>query len=137
MEDGAGKTRNVETYNYEKFFDAMAAANTDKWDNDMFTTYDGDGMDNYPGQTGLIHSMRSTRRMTVIRIIHWRMSMELIQIIPQVETEILPSSRSSGSGNISSEQLKIQRTIIQRRMICQIPHLQRMHYIMRHMIMTT
>lgn len=50
MEDGAGKTRNVETYNYEKFFDAMAAANTDKWDNDMFTTYDGDGMDNYPGQ---------------------------------------------------------------------------------------
>lgn len=45
IEDGAGKTRQVETYNYEKFFDAMAAANTDKWDNDMWASNK-----NYPGQ---------------------------------------------------------------------------------------
>ena len=50
VEDGAGETREVEQYNYEKFFDAIAAANTDKWDNDMYTTYDGHGMENYPGQ---------------------------------------------------------------------------------------
>lgn len=45
IEDGAGKTREVEIYNYEKFFDAMIAANTDKWDNDMYTS-----TKNYPGQ---------------------------------------------------------------------------------------
>lgn len=45
MEDGAGKTREVEEYNYEKFFDAMAAANNDKWDNDMYSS-----TKNYPGQ---------------------------------------------------------------------------------------
>lgn len=45
IEDGAGKTREVETYNYEKFFDAMAAANNDKWDNDMWAS-----KKNYPGQ---------------------------------------------------------------------------------------
>lgn len=32
MEDGAGKTRQVEQYNYEKFFDAIQTANHDKWD---------------------------------------------------------------------------------------------------------
>lgn len=32
MEDGAGKTRNVEGYNYEKFYDAIWVANTHKWD---------------------------------------------------------------------------------------------------------
>lgn len=31
-EDGAGKTREVECYNYEKFFDAVQTANHDKWD---------------------------------------------------------------------------------------------------------
>lgn len=45
IEDGAGKTRQVETYNYEKFFDGMKAANTDKWDNDMYAS-----TKNYPGQ---------------------------------------------------------------------------------------
>ena len=32
MEDGAGKTRTIIAYNYEKFFDAMRTANFDKWD---------------------------------------------------------------------------------------------------------
>ena len=32
VEDGAGETITTFTYNYEKFFDAIAAANTDKWD---------------------------------------------------------------------------------------------------------
>ena len=45
IEDGADKTREVEQYNYEKFFDAMSAANTDKWDNDMYSS-----KKNYPGQ---------------------------------------------------------------------------------------
>ena len=45
VEDGSGKTREVEQYNYEKFFDAMSAANTDKWDNDMYSS-----KKNYPGQ---------------------------------------------------------------------------------------
>lgn len=45
VEDGAGATREVEQYNYEKFFDAIAAANTDKWDNDMYAS-----TQNYPGQ---------------------------------------------------------------------------------------
>ena len=30
------KTRYVEEYNYEKFFDAINSANADKWDNDMY-----------------------------------------------------------------------------------------------------
>jgi len=50
VEDGAGTTRDIEQYNYEKFFDAIAAANEDKWDNDMHTTYTGTEMKNYPGQ---------------------------------------------------------------------------------------
>jgi len=49
MEDGTG-TRNVEQYNYEKFFDAILAANTDIWDDDMHSTYTGSSMSNYPGQ---------------------------------------------------------------------------------------
>lgn len=32
MEDGAGKTRRVEGYNYDKFFEAIRTANHDKWD---------------------------------------------------------------------------------------------------------
>lgn len=32
MEDGAGKTRRVEGYNYDKFFEAVRTANHDKWD---------------------------------------------------------------------------------------------------------
>lgn len=50
MEDGAGGDRQVELYNYEKFFDAINTANTDIWDNDMHSTYTGTSMDNYPGQ---------------------------------------------------------------------------------------
>lgn len=50
MEDGAGAAHQVEQYNYEKFFDAIAAANADIWDNDMHTTYTGFSMGNYPGQ---------------------------------------------------------------------------------------
>lgn len=50
IEDGAGKTRTVNGYNYEKFFDAMNVANTDKWDDDMHTTFTGTAMNNYPGQ---------------------------------------------------------------------------------------
>ena len=34
-----------QVYDYKKFFDAMAAANTDKWDDDMFSSDK-----NYPGQ---------------------------------------------------------------------------------------
>lgn len=49
IENGTGTT-SVEMYNYEKFFDAIQAANTDIWDNDMYSTYDGNGMKNYPGQ---------------------------------------------------------------------------------------
>lgn len=59
IEDGTS-TRTVQTYNYEKFFDAIAAANTDKWDDDIETcTFNYDGYDtpvgkismqNYPGQ---------------------------------------------------------------------------------------
>lgn len=49
-EDGAGAGRQTETYNYEKFFDAIYAANTDIWDNDMHSTYTGTAMNNYPGQ---------------------------------------------------------------------------------------
>lgn len=50
MEDGAGATREIETYNYEKFFDAIHAANVDIWDDDMHSTFTGDSMKNYPGQ---------------------------------------------------------------------------------------
>ena len=32
MEDGAGQTREVKSYNYDKFFDALQTANHDKWD---------------------------------------------------------------------------------------------------------
>ncbi len=32
MEDGDGQTREVENYNYDKFFDALQTANHDKWD---------------------------------------------------------------------------------------------------------
>ena len=45
VEDGAGKTREIQTYNYKKFFDAINAANTDKWDDDMYSSDK-----NYPGQ---------------------------------------------------------------------------------------
>ena len=45
-----GTTREVEMYNYEKFFDAIHAANTDIWDDDMHSTFTGDAMKNYPGQ---------------------------------------------------------------------------------------
>ena len=45
VEDGAGKTREIQTYNYKKFFDAINAANTDKWDDDMHSSDK-----NYPGQ---------------------------------------------------------------------------------------
>lgn len=50
MEDGAGATKEIETYNYEKFFDAIHAANVDIWDDDMHSTFTGDSMKNYPGQ---------------------------------------------------------------------------------------
>lgn len=49
VEDGHG-TRETETYNYEKFFDAVKAANTDVWDGDMHSTFNGTAMKNYPGQ---------------------------------------------------------------------------------------
>ena len=59
IEDGTS-TRTEQTYNYEKFFDAIAAANTDKWDDNIDTcTFNYDGYDtpvgkismqNYPGQ---------------------------------------------------------------------------------------
>ena len=45
VEDGAGQTREIQTYNYKKFFDAINAANTDKWDDDMHSSDK-----NYPGQ---------------------------------------------------------------------------------------
>ena len=45
-----GTTREVEMYNYEKFFDAIHAANTDIWDDDMHSTFTVDAMKNYPGQ---------------------------------------------------------------------------------------
>ncbi|MSS36470.1 hypothetical protein [Clostridium porci] len=50
MEDGAGATREVELYNYEKFFDAIHAANLDIWDDDMHSSFTGTSMKNYPGQ---------------------------------------------------------------------------------------
>ena len=60
MEDGAGNTVTVDQYNYEKFFDAIAAANTDKWDDHIATcTFNYNGYDTpvgkismqaYPGQ---------------------------------------------------------------------------------------
>lgn len=50
VEDGAGKTRKIRSYNYEKFFAAVDMANKDKWDDDMHTTFTGTGMTNYPGQ---------------------------------------------------------------------------------------
>ncbi len=59
IEDGTS-TRTEQTYNYEKFFDAIAAANTDKWDDNIDScTFNYDGYDtpvgkismlNYPGQ---------------------------------------------------------------------------------------
>lgn len=49
VEDGTG-TISHEAYNYEKFFDAIQAANTDIWDDDMYSTFTGDSMSNYPGQ---------------------------------------------------------------------------------------
>ena len=49
MEDNDA-TREAEMYNYEKFFDAIAAANADIWDDDMHSTFTGDSMANYPGQ---------------------------------------------------------------------------------------
>ena len=41
MEDGDGQTREVENYNYDKFFDALQTANHDKWDkvNDDSTSF--------------------------------------------------------------------------------------------------
>lgn len=50
MEDGTAAGRRAELYNYEKFFDAIAAANADIWDNDMRSTFTGSSMANYPGQ---------------------------------------------------------------------------------------
>lgn len=50
VEDGAGKTRKIRSYNYEKFFAAIDVANKDKWDDDMHTTFTGTSMNNYPGQ---------------------------------------------------------------------------------------
>lgn len=49
IENGTSLTE-IQSYNYEKFFDAINAANADKWDDDMHTTYTGDSMKNYPGQ---------------------------------------------------------------------------------------
>ena len=49
IEDGT-ELINHEAYNYEKFFDAIRAANTDIWDNDMHSTFTGSSMSNYPGQ---------------------------------------------------------------------------------------
>ncbi len=49
IEDGTGLIH-IEAYNYEKFFDAIQAANTDIWDGDMHSTFTGDSMSNYPGQ---------------------------------------------------------------------------------------
>ncbi len=49
-EHGTGGSRTAKSYNYEKFFDAIYAANQDVWDNDMHTTYTGEAMDNDPGQ---------------------------------------------------------------------------------------
>ena len=49
IEDGTGLISH-EAYNYEKFFDAIRAANTDIWDNDMHSTFTGNSMSNYPGQ---------------------------------------------------------------------------------------
>lgn len=49
IEDGT-ELINIESYNYEKFFDAIDTANTDLWDNDMHSTYTGNRMENYPGQ---------------------------------------------------------------------------------------
>ena len=40
----------MEAYNYEKFFDAIQAANTDIWDDDMHSSFTGNSMSNYPGQ---------------------------------------------------------------------------------------
>ena len=49
IEDGTGLISH-EAYNYEKFFDAIQAANTDIWDDDMHSTFTGSSMANYPGQ---------------------------------------------------------------------------------------
>lgn len=49
VEDGT-ETKRIETYNYEKFFDAINAANMDRWDNDMYSTFHGNYMENDPGQ---------------------------------------------------------------------------------------
>ena len=40
----------INSYNYEKFFDAINVANVDKWDNDMYSTFTGNSMNNNPGQ---------------------------------------------------------------------------------------
>lgn len=47
LENGTSSTK-VEQYNYEKFFDAIDVANTDKWDDDMLSS-----KENYPGQQWL------------------------------------------------------------------------------------
>jgi len=49
IEDGT-ELINHEAYNYEKFFDAIHAANTDIWDDDMHSTFTENSMSNYPGQ---------------------------------------------------------------------------------------
>ncbi len=47
LENGTSSAK-VEQYNYEKFFDAIDAANADKWDDDMHSS-----KENYPGQQWL------------------------------------------------------------------------------------
>lgn len=96
-EDGNG-TRIVTAYNYEKFFDAVAAANHDKWD-DAVPTYTGyQPVGNAPNRTEA--AILNTQVSDCVRqfAIDWYLDDEVRKLVRPAEAN--PSESESAAGRL-------------------------------------
>jgi len=97
VEDGTG-TRMVSAYNYEKFFDGIAVANNDKWEDaaPTYTSYQPIG--NEANRTP--YTLENARASDMVRqfAITWYLQDEIVKLIQDVQTN---SQEQEAAGSVS------------------------------------
>ena len=96
VEDGTG-TRLIRTYNYEKFFDALAVANHDKWDDNAPTYTSWQPIGNQANRTEA--SIDNARASDMVRqfAIDWYLEDEIAKLIRPVAAYI--DEKENGVGD--------------------------------------
>ncbi|MBS5064248.1 MAG: cell wall protein, partial [Hungatella hathewayi] len=96
VEDGTG-TRIIHAYNYEKFFDALAVANHDKWDDNAPTYTSWQPIGNQANRTEA--SIDNARASDMVRqfAIDWYLKDEIAKLVRPVA--IAPDEKEKGAGD--------------------------------------